>query len=60
MSEFDPDRPARVYESLNDETFDWLPERDAESYRKYADGVQSDGQVNWDGLLLQGWEPLDP
>jgi hypothetical protein len=27
MSEFDPSRRALVYDQLNDETFEWLPDR---------------------------------
>jgi len=57
MSEFDPSRPALVYDQLNDETFAWLPDRHGIDYRRYAK-PHSDEVVAWDGLLLAGWRPL--
>jgi hypothetical protein len=35
MAEFDPSKPARVYDNLNEAFFDWRPE-DAEHYRQTA------------------------
>ena len=57
MSEFDPSRPALVYDALNDETFEWLPARHGVDYERYAEPFK-EGIVAWDGLLLAGWQPL--
>jgi len=57
MSAFDPSRPALVYDELNDETFEWLPERHGISYERYAEPFR-EGIVAWDGLLLAGWRPM--
>ncbi len=56
MSEFDPDRSARVHDRLNDESFDW-PVQKADRYRKFAQ-LDKDGAVHFDGLILDGWEPM--
>ena len=53
MSDFDPAKPSRVHDILNDETLDWDPEW-AEHYRQYAQ-VNSPGVIEWDGRLLDGW-----
>jgi hypothetical protein len=57
MSEFDPARPALVHDQLNDDTFEWLLEEWREHYARYAQKFE-DGLVAWDGLLLDGWQPL--
>ena len=57
MSEFDPSKPAMVHDQLNDNTLKWHPERMAENYREYA-GDFGPGVISWDGLLLDGWQPL--
>ena len=36
MSEFDPSKPALVHDQLNDDTFEWLPEKYREHYERYA------------------------
>jgi hypothetical protein len=57
MSEFDPSKPALVHDQLNDDTFEWMPERHCADYERYA-GPWGNGIINWDGLLLDGWRPL--
>jgi hypothetical protein len=58
MNEFDPSKPAMVHDRLNDRTFEWAPETMQANYEKYA-SPRGDGViVEWDGLLLDGWEPL--
>jgi hypothetical protein len=57
MSEFDPSRPALVYDQLNDETFEWLPARHGVDHERYAERW-GNGIIAWDGLLLAGWRPL--
>jgi hypothetical protein len=49
MSEFDPSKPALVHDQLNDETFEWQPERWEANFRQYAEQWRP-GVVNWDGL----------
>jgi hypothetical protein len=59
MSEFDPSQPARVHGQLNDDTFIWEPERHGADWRRYPPrGPDARGVVDWDGLELDGWEPL--
>ena len=41
MSEFDPSKPALVHDELNRTTFEWEPERWAESYRQTAEELPS-------------------
>src|SRR5262245_30811039 len=36
MSEFDPTQPAMVHDQLNDQTFEWDPEKYLSNYRRYA------------------------
>jgi hypothetical protein len=57
MSEFEPSASATVHDSLNERTFEWLPEWQA-SYRWHAKEV-GPGIISWDGLLLDGWWPHD-
>ena len=56
MSEFDPTKPCWVHDSLNDVTFEWEP-IDLVRYRRLASDPGDGRHVNWDGLLLDGWEP---
>ena len=57
MTEFDPTKPARVHDQLNDKWFDWEPDRHGVDYEKDARPFDP-GVIAWDGLLLDGWEPL--
>jgi hypothetical protein len=57
MSEFNPSKPALVHDQLNDDTFEWMPERHRADYERYAE-PWGDGIVVWDGLLLDGWRPM--
>ena len=57
MSEFDPSLPGIVHDRLNDRTFEWKPETMQANYEKYA-SPRADGVIEWDGPLLDGWEPL--
>lgn len=59
MSEFDPTKPALVYDELNREFFPWEPKW-AEPFRKDAllDFDPGNGVVEWDGMLLAGWRPI--
>ena len=55
MSEFDPGKPATVYDELNDRAFAWQPEWSA-SYREHAVLHDAErGIMEWEGLLLAGW-----
>ena len=58
MSTFDPAKPAIVHDRLNDRQFEWKPDLFAENYREYA-VYDRDGTVGWDGLILDGWLPLE-
>jgi hypothetical protein len=53
MSTFDPDKPCKVHDLLNDSTFEWKAGW-ANHWRTYA-FEQGDGTVSWDGLTLDGW-----
>ena len=55
MSEFDPTKPCWVHDSLNDRMFEWEPV-DLVRYRRLARDNGDGRHVNWDGLLLDGWE----
>jgi hypothetical protein len=57
MAAFDPSKPAIVYVDFNDCSFQWDPADEA-SYREFYE-LETDGVVNWDGLLLSGWCTLD-
>jgi hypothetical protein len=57
MKEFNPVRRSRVHDAFNDLTFLWRT-RWADHWRLHA-WVASDGLVYWDGLILDGWEPID-
>jgi hypothetical protein len=57
MGEFDPSKPAMVHDGLNDDMFEWLPEKYREHYERYASAFRP-GVVEWDGLLLDGGRPL--
>ena len=55
MVSFDPTQPALVHDQLNDKVFEWKPEWAStwHNRRDHAPGV-----FEWDGRLLDGWEPL--
>jgi hypothetical protein len=57
MAKFNPDRPSRVYNSLNEEFFIWDP-KNAEHYRRWARRFHGTDEVEWDGIMLLGWRPL--
>ena len=57
VAEFDPTKPARVHDEVNDSWFDWDAERHLENFRQNA-LPQPDDIIACDGLLLDGWEPL--
>jgi len=56
MQAFDPNRPSRAHDALNDITFVWRTAW-ADNWRRCA-WVASDGLAYWDGLILDGWNPL--
>ena len=58
MSDFDPAQSSIVHDGLNGDTFKWRPEKWCETYRQKARDW-GDGIMNWDGLLLDGWRPID-
>jgi hypothetical protein len=52
MSEFDPDKAARVYDNLNEQFFDWDPDY-ADHYRQTARPYKEAGydeMTDYDGL----------
>jgi hypothetical protein len=56
MAEFDPSQPARLYDALGQEFFDWDP-RQADHYRKWArPAAGAPGLIDYDGLELLGWQ----
>jgi hypothetical protein len=57
MTTFDPNVPCRIHDRVNDKMFDWRT-RSADKYRQYAK-LDHDGLVWFDGLILDGWEPID-
>jgi hypothetical protein len=54
MSKFDPDKPCRVHDGLNDRFLNWKPEW-AHHKREFA-AEHGEGVIAWDGYLLDGWE----
>ena len=58
MSTFDPDRPSRVHDCLNDRTLEWRTGW-APKWRQYATPMP-DGTTWFDGRILDGWEPMAP
>jgi hypothetical protein len=53
MSTFNPEKPCRVHDGLNDQIIEWNPQW-APLYLDH--GVKHDeGVIAWDGLLLDGW-----
>jgi hypothetical protein len=57
MREFDPDRPARLHEVLNDKVITWRTGWSRE-WRRNAVTNGVDGSVSWYGLIFDGWEPI--
>lgn len=59
MQTFDPTKPCKVHDRLNDCLFDWKPDW-AEDYRKHGFVFERGrGVMSWDGLLLDGWMEVD-
>jgi hypothetical protein len=56
MSTFNPDRPCTVHDRLNHRTFEWKTGW-GEAYKRHAVPID-DGSISFDGLILDGWEPL--
>jgi hypothetical protein len=58
MRDFDPTKPARLHEQLNDRIDDWLGV--APDYWRGHAGWHDPAEtvINFDGLLYDGWEPL--
>jgi hypothetical protein len=59
MATFDPNRRCRLHEQLNDRIDDWMPIT-VEEWRqrmKWHDSAET--VMDWDGLLYDGWEPID-
>jgi hypothetical protein len=56
MSEFDPESAVVVHDRFHDIAFVWRTGW-AHAWRLSA-WVASDGLAYWDGLILDGWEPL--
>jgi hypothetical protein len=59
MAEFDPSKPVRVYDNLNERFFDW-DTKDGEHYRQTARGFKDKGYeelTDYDGVELLGWYP---
>jgi hypothetical protein len=55
-SDFDPDRPARLHEVLNDKVISWRTGW-AREWRRNSMADDVDGTMSWDGLIFDGWEP---
>jgi hypothetical protein len=56
MKEFDFSKPAMVHDRISDRTFEWKVEN-AVHYRQYA--TPQGDFISWDGLLLDGWMPIE-
>jgi hypothetical protein len=60
MADFDPSKPALVRDGLNDQVIDWKSELYQAHFERYAHPEFSPGVTEWDGLLLDSWEPRPP
>jgi hypothetical protein len=59
MAEFDPGKPARVYDYLNDDLFPWDP-ANAAHYRRWARPYKARPElIDYHGLELLGWLPTE-
>jgi hypothetical protein len=60
MISFDPFRPALVRDPTNEVVWEW-PGVTPAQWRQGASlhELDSDTVVNWHGLLLEGWQPVD-
>jgi hypothetical protein len=57
MIEFDPDKPARLYDRLNEELFLWDPKW-ADHYREFSGPYRGYEELtDYDGRELLGWRP---
>ena len=57
MAEFDPGKPARIYDNVNERFFYWDP-KNAEHYRQTARPFKDKGYeelTDYDGVELLGW-----
>ena len=59
MKTFDPTRPARLHEQVNDRIDTWHPISEAlrASLASWFDRAET--VINCEGLLYDGWEPAD-
>jgi hypothetical protein len=58
MRDFDPTKPARLHEQLNDRIDDWAPITLEEWRRRMKWHDAAEMVMDWDGLLYDGWEPI--
>jgi len=47
----------RTTTSSTTTSFEWVPEKHRENYKRYAE-PWGNGMINWNGLLLDGWRPI--
>lgn len=59
MKDFDPTKPARLYEQLNDALYYWPGAPAAEWQERASWHDQAEAVVNFDGLLFDAWQPFD-
>jgi len=57
MYDFDPDRPSLLHDRQNDRSFVWNIDW-ADHWRRHAMLDKVDGTASFDGLVLDGWEPI--
>jgi hypothetical protein len=60
MKAFDPSRPARLHEQLNDRIDDWQPVARETWCRRMKWHDPAATVMDWEGLLYDGWEPIGP
>ena len=60
MNSFDPARPALVRDPTNETVWEW-PSATPAQWEEGASWHQLGGDtvVNWHGLMLEGWQPVD-
>jgi hypothetical protein len=58
MRTFDPSKPCMVHDGLNDDWFEWHPEREEARFRQQAERHSRDDPdvIAYQGLLLDGWK----
>jgi hypothetical protein len=57
MAEFDPSQPALLHDKLHDKVIEWEPARCQRHYEAFSAPFEPGGIIEWDGLLLDGWQP---